>query len=143
MPVVPGAGCRIESPPRSAGASLSSTGAPITSTFNEKTSATSECQSDTEVHSGPRQILITAPDTYAAGEKIARHIRIQDRRGYQDYGGYVRGTHGRRTRRLDEGPRRPGTHAITFGGRDVPVGMYLYEVHPRESRLVRPMMILR
>lgn len=61
-----------ESPRRITGTSLSSTGAPITSTFNEKTCPTSGCHYDTRSRADPH---------YGAGDGCRRSPHTAPRRG--------------------------------------------------------------
>ena len=61
------------------GARGSSTGAPVTSNFNESTcGAAGTCHNDAEVNSGPGQVLIEAPATYMPGEVFELKIRVQE-----------------------------------------------------------------
>ncbi len=61
------------------GARGSSTGAPVTSRFNESTcGAAGTCHNDAEVNSGPGQVLIEAPATYMPGEVFELKVRVQE-----------------------------------------------------------------
>ena len=61
------------------GARGSSTGAPITSSFNETTcSAAGTCHNDAEANSGPGQVLIEAPAEYVPGEAFEFKVRVEE-----------------------------------------------------------------
>ncbi len=60
------------------GARGSSTGAPITSTFNETTCSTTTCHNDAEANSGPGQVLIEAPAEYVPGEAFEFIVRVEE-----------------------------------------------------------------
>ncbi len=62
------------------GARGSSTGAPITSTFNETTCSTAgTCHNDAEANSGPGQVLIIeAPAEYMPGDTLEFKVRVEE-----------------------------------------------------------------
>ena len=62
------------------GARGSSTGAPITSTFNETTcSAAGTCHNDAEANSGPgRVLIIEAPAEYMPGDTLEFKVRVEE-----------------------------------------------------------------
>ncbi len=60
------------------GARGSSTGAPITSLFNEQTCTTTDCHDDGTANTGSGQVLIEAPVQYTPGETVTFKVRVEE-----------------------------------------------------------------
>lgn len=60
------------------GARGSSTGAPITSLFNEQTCTAVDCHEDAEVNSGSGSVIIEAPAEYMSGGVLEFKVRVEE-----------------------------------------------------------------